>query len=61
MAWVTFTADFLFHVTARSSIAYKAGMTVSVVRRCADEAVAAGVAKAVKAPSRGNKNGAAPT
>lgn len=52
MAWVRFTADFDWKPTPRSVIAYKAGHELSVTKRCADAAVAAGKAEAVPTPSR---------
>lgn len=45
MARVRFTADFDYRPTPVSTIAYKAGMELTVRRGCADQAVAAGKAE----------------
>ena len=45
MARVRFTADFDYRPTPVSTIAYKAGMDLTVRRECADQAVAAGKAE----------------
>lgn len=52
MARVRFTHDFDYRPTPLSTIAYKAGMELTVRRECADQAVAEGKAKEVKAPRK---------
>lgn len=50
MARVRFTDDFDYRATPLTTIAYKAGMELTVRRECADQAVAAGKAKSLDAP-----------
>lgn len=50
MARVRFTADFDYRATGGSTIAYKKGMVMSVTRRCATLAIAAGKAERVGSP-----------
>lgn len=52
MARVRFTADFDYRPTPLSTIAYKAGMELTVRRECADQAVAAGKAEELVAPRK---------
>ena len=47
MARVRFIADFDFKPTRRVTVAYVAGMEMTVKRACADQAIAAGKAEAV--------------
>ncbi|WP_025199121.1 hypothetical protein [Brucella sp. BO2] len=54
MAWVHFIKDFNY-MKPSFTIAYKAGMTLNVKRECADEALAKGCAKAVRAPRKGEE------
>lgn len=51
MARVRFTADFDYKPVRHTTIAYRAGMELTVKRDCADKAVAAG--KAIELPSVG--------
>lgn len=44
MARVKFISDFDYKPTRQVTIAYKAGMEITVKRECADQAVAAGKA-----------------
>lgn len=64
MPWVRFTGNFNFAVTPAVTIAYRAGMTQFVHRRCADKAVASGRAEIIGRPagysaSKGKRNGQA--
>lgn len=52
MARVRFTHDFDYRPTPLSTIAYKAGMELTVRRECADQAVAAGKAESLDAPRK---------
>lgn len=52
MARVRFSADFDFHVTRTSLIAYTAGRSYTVKRACADLAVAQGKAVEIDVPPR---------
>lgn len=54
MAWVHFIEDFNY-MKPSFTIAYKAGMTLNVKKDCAEEAIAKGCAKAVKAPRNGEE------
>ncbi|EJL57964.1 hypothetical protein PMI09_00669 [Rhizobium sp. CF122] len=45
MARVRFSSDFDFKPTKRVTVAYIAGMEVTVKRACADQAIAAGKAE----------------
>ena len=54
MAWVHFIEDFNY-MKPSFTIAYKAGMTLNVKKDCAEEAIAKGCAKAVKAPRKGEE------
>lgn len=56
MAWVIFNADFDYHPTVTTTIAYKANPTPCQVREeCAAKAVSLGRAQRVRAPSRSAK------
>lgn len=55
MAWVRFTSDYDFKATPGSTIAYKAGMTQNVTRRCATLAIASGKAVRLKTPNKGEE------
>ena len=48
MALVLFTADFDYKPTRACTIAYKAGMTMTVKRDCANQAISAGKAVEVQ-------------
>jgi hypothetical protein len=52
LARVLFTADFDYKPTPSVTIAYKAGMEMTVKRECADRAVAAKKAVAVPRATR---------
>lgn len=52
MARVRFTDDFDYKPTPTSTIAYKAGMELTVRRECADQAVAAGKAVDLDVPRK---------
>lgn len=49
---VRFKADVDYKPTSQSTIAYKAGMEVTVKRECGDQAIAAGKAVEVKSGER---------
>lgn len=53
MPWVEFTADHDHTVPERRAVtyAYRAGMQRNVTRACAQEAIAAGRARRIKAPA----------
>ena len=53
MARVRFTADFDYHPTPQTTIAYLAGMELTVKRECARQAVAA--EKAVEVDGKGEE------
>lgn len=57
MPHVTFLTDYDFHPTSQVTIAYKAGHTYNVTTACATQAIAAGKAKRVKAPNKGDTYG----
>jgi len=57
MARVRFTADFDYKPTARVTVAYKAGMEVTVKRDCAAKAVTAGKAVVISPAKRGASRG----
>lgn len=60
MPWVRFAADFDFSPAARGgrvTVAYRAGMTKSVTRECAEKAVAAGRAVKVSRERKEDVNG----
>lgn len=61
MAWVRFTADFIFtpDEDRRSSVKYKAGKRYIVRRQCLDKAIAAGAA-VESPPSTAADRGTAP-
>ena len=52
MARVKFTHDFDYKPTAQTTIAYLAGMELTVRRECADQAVTAGKAVEVQPEGR---------
>lgn len=56
MAWVRFTKDFRFKPTPNVTTKYVKGWEGLVTHACADQAIAAGAAKAVKAPPRKGKS-----
>lgn len=53
MARVRFISDFDFKPTKRVTVAYTAGMEVTVKRKCADQAIAVGKAKEIFHLKRG--------
>lgn len=53
---VIFTADYDFKPTPMTTIAYKAGWSGSVTRRCGEQAIADGKAQAEKSPRREVRN-----
>jgi len=57
MARVRFIADFDYKPTKRVTVAYKAGMELTVKRDCAVKAVAAGKAVETETKSREADNG----
>ena len=52
MARVKFTEDFDYKPTRQSTVAYKAGMELTVKQECADLAVAAGKAQLLDKPKK---------
>lgn len=52
MARVRFLKDFDYKPTAQTTIGYLAGMEETVVKACADKAIAAGCAELIDAPKR---------
>lgn len=52
MAWVKFTEDFDWWPSPQVTIAYKAGMTLNVTRRCAEIAKAKGKAVSCASPRK---------
>lgn len=54
---VLFSADFDWKPSSMTTIAYKAGWSGSVTRRCGEAAIAAGKAQLEKAPRREVKDG----
>lgn len=52
MAWVKFTEDFDCWPSPQVTIAYKAGMTLNVTRRCAESAKAKGKAVSCASPRK---------
>lgn len=50
--WVRFTGHFEDHPHPRQVTVYKRGMRCNVVRRCAEVAIAAGMAEPIPAPTR---------
>lgn len=52
MAWVKFTEDFDWWPSPQVTIAYKAGMTLNVTRRCAESAKAKGKAVSCASPRK---------
>lgn len=59
MARVRFISDYDYMPTLTSTVAYKAGMELTVKRDCADGAVLAGVAVEVGANRRAPRDGEA--
>lgn len=59
MAWVRFTREFRFKPTPNVTTKYYEGWEGSVTHACADAAIAAGAAVAIKAPASPRKKGAA--
>lgn len=57
MARVKFTKDFDYKPTTNTTIGYLAGMEETVKQECADQAIAAGAAKAVEKPRKETDNG----
>lgn len=55
MARVRFIDDFDYKPTPMSTIAYKAGMEMTVKRECADEAIARGKAVEIDPPRKAEK------
>ncbi len=56
MARVRFLDDFDYKPTPMSTIAYKAGMEMTVKRECADEAIANGKAVEIDPPRKAEKS-----
>jgi hypothetical protein len=54
---VQFTADFDWHPKYGVTIAYKAGWSGSVTRRCGEAAISKGLAERLKPPRREADNG----
>ncbi len=54
MAWVRFREDYNWRASKRGMVQYRAGQSLNVPRRCADEAIAAGKAEVIEAPRRGD-------
>lgn len=52
MAWARFSRDFDWPPRGPSHVAYKAGMRCNVPANCRREAIAAGAAEKIEAPSR---------
>ncbi|MUO77913.1 hypothetical protein GOZ78_03240 [Agrobacterium vitis] len=55
---VRFLEDFDFKPTRATTIAYQAGMEVTVLKRCGEQAVAAGKAVELPKPPRETSGGA---
>lgn len=60
MARVRFIDDFDYKPTPMSTIAYKAGMEMTVKRECADEAIANGKAVEIDPPRKAEKSAIEP-
>ncbi|WP_374833909.1 hypothetical protein [Paenochrobactrum pullorum] len=57
MPWLRFTSDFDWSPRYGVTIAYLAGMEMSVTRRCAEAAMKAGKAEKLPTPKREAVNG----
>lgn len=54
MVWVRFTEDYNWRASKRGMVQYRAGQSLNVPRRCADEATQAGKAVFADPPRRGD-------
>jgi len=53
--WVRFLEPYLFHVSARVSLSYRAGCVYNVPRACGQAAIAAGKAEVMRKQSRSTR------